>query len=100
MRINIPKDSRAGSQEIPKGDYWVSLHSDSQQIFLSAGGRDIKLPAVRRRNKARSKSTSVTFYSAGGVHWSLLISTPKYGEWIALIELGISKERERVRRRA
>jgi hypothetical protein len=99
MRITVPKDGKSGNAEIPKGEYWVSLHHESQQVFLTAGGRDIKLPATRRRNKARTKNISVTFYSAGGAYWSLVVSTPKYGEWIALIELVSGGERERERRR-
>jgi hypothetical protein len=79
MRITVPKDGKSGNAEIPKGEYWVSLHNESQQIFLTAGGRDIKLPATRRRNKARTKTVSVTFYSAGGAYWSLIVSTPKDG---------------------
>jgi hypothetical protein len=98
MRITIPKDGKAGNAEIPKGEYWVSLHHESQQMFLSSGGRDIKIPAIRRKNKSRTKNISVTFFSAGGAYWSLIVSTPKYGEWIALIELS-SGERERERRR-
>jgi hypothetical protein len=98
MRITVPKDGKSGSIEIPRGEYWVSLHSDSQQIFLTAGGRDVKLPAVRRRNKARTKTITVSFYSSGGAYWSLIVSTPKYGEWIAQIELGTGKQ-ERERRR-
>ena len=97
MRITIPKDAKSGNTEIPKGEYWVSLHSETQQIFLSAGGRDFKLMATRRKTKSRYKTTTVTFFSAGGAFWSLVVATPKYGEWYVLIELGGEKQRERRR---
>lgn len=99
MRITIPKDGKSGNTEIPKGEYWVSLHHESQQIFLSAGGRDLKIAATRRSNRSRTKTLSITFASAGGVYWSVLVSTPKFGEWIALIELSGDRDSGRERRR-
>ncbi|MCM2276693.1 MAG: hypothetical protein NDJ89_01295 [Oligoflexia bacterium] len=86
MRIQLTKNAVCGKVQIPKADYWVSLNSDSGQILLSAGGKDLRLPAVKRRSQVRTRSTTVSFYSGGGPLWSLVISTPKYGEWIATIE--------------
>lgn len=86
MRITLSKTANCGAVELAAGDYWVSLNADSSQIFLIAGGRDFKLPATRRRVKVRTKSTTVSFYSGGGDLWSLVVTSPKLGEWISLIE--------------
>jgi hypothetical protein len=95
MRITIKADSTCGNAVIPKGEYWVSLHNDTQQIFLSSGGKDIKLPATRRRTKAKTKSVAVTFFNGGGNQWTLQVSTPKHGEWVVFIELGKGKVEEK-----
>jgi hypothetical protein len=89
VKINIPRDALVGKVMIPRGDYMVSLQSDTQQLLLVGGGKDIKIPAIRRRNepKGKSKTIQVSFYSGGGNTWSLIVSAPKQGEWIAYIEL-------------
>ena len=99
MRITIPKDGKSGNAVITKGDYWVSLHPEVQMIYLSGAGRDIKLPATKRSNKSKYKTLTVIFAAAGGVFWSIMVATPKYGEWVAQIELGAQKDREERRRR-
>jgi hypothetical protein len=99
MRITVPKDAKSGNVMIPRGDYWVSLHPEMQMIFLSGAGRDYKIMATKRRSKSKYKTITVTFFSAGGAFWSLLVATPKYGEWIALIELGTSSREDDRRRR-
>jgi hypothetical protein len=86
MRIQIKEDAMCGKAPIPKGEYLVSLQSDSQQINLVAGGKTFKLPATRRRATSKVRTESVTFYSGGGKSWSLVVNTPKHGEWIAMIE--------------
>ncbi len=87
MKIHIPRDAVAGKVGIPSGDYMVNLESETSQIALIGGGKGFKIPATRRRNKSKSKTIQVTFYSGGGNLWSLIVSTPKHGEWVALIEL-------------
>ena len=84
---------------IPKGDYWVSLHQEVQMTTLSGSGKDYKVLAVKRSNKSKYKTITVIFAASGGVFWSLIVATPKYGEWVAQLELGGQKERRDRRRR-
>lgn len=86
MKITLKDDATCGKVIIPKGDYMVALLSDSQQINLAGGGKDYKLPATKRRSASRTRVTTVSFYSGGGNGWSLIVTTPKHGEWIAMIE--------------
>jgi hypothetical protein len=86
MKIQITRDARSGKTPIPKGDYWVSLNSDSAEMNLAGGGKDIRIPAKRRRAKVNNKTTQVSFYSGGGPIWSLVVIAPKYGEWVAFVE--------------
>jgi hypothetical protein len=92
MRITVGKDAKCGDVFIPKGDYWVTLQSDTQQLLLASGGKDIKIPATRRRTKAKTRVTTVTFFSVGGPVWSLVVSTPQYGEYVAFVEVDVVKE--------
>ncbi len=73
----------------------VALASDSSTMTLTGGGKQVKLPALKRRSTSKSRVTSVVFYNGGGTTWSLIISTPKYGEWIAMMEYVASREREK-----
>ncbi|MBC7693510.1 MAG: hypothetical protein H7222_17220 [Methylotenera sp.] len=86
MKIQLSKDAVCGIIEIPKGDYLASLGSDNGQIVLVGGGRDFKIPAVRRRANVKTKRTTVTFSGGGGKIWSLVIASPKLGEWISMIQ--------------
>jgi len=86
VRITIPKDAVCGKTPIPAADYWVSLNASGGEISLSAAGRDIKVKATKRRSTSKSKTTSVQFFCGGGKLWSLVISTPKMGEYVAFIE--------------
>jgi hypothetical protein len=87
MKISLSKDAQCSGVSIPTGDYWVSLLSESQQMQLTGRGQDFRIAAVRRRSKTKQKTTSVSFYSGGGPQWSLVFSSPKLGEWVALLEL-------------
>jgi hypothetical protein len=87
MKIPFNRDSHSGKINIPKGDYWVTLRSDSQEIILSARGKDIRLPAKRRKGKVNVKVTQVSFFSGGGNTWTLMVVAPKYGEWVTFIEV-------------
>lgn len=87
MKLNLPREGRNGDIKIPHGEYEVVLNSDAGNITLVGGGKDYKLPATRRRPKSKFKTVQMSFYSGGGVVWSLLVSHPKLGEWITLIEL-------------
>ena len=86
MRVKIPKNAVSGNVVIPSNDYWVSLNSEAGEIMLSAGGKDLRLKALRRRSTAKTKTTSVQFFSGGGRTWSLIYIAPKYGEWVAFID--------------
>jgi len=88
MKIHVKEDATSGKTVIPKGEYMVSLQTDSQQINLIAGGKTLKLAATKRRTTSKVRTISVNFYSGGGKSWSLIVNTPKNGEWIALIEYG------------
>ena len=88
MKIHIKEDATSGKTVIPKGEYMVSLQTDSQQINLIAGGKTLELAATKRRTTSKVRTISINFYSGGGKSWSLIVNTPKNGEWIALIEYG------------
>jgi hypothetical protein len=86
MRVKIAKNALCGNAVIPSNDYWVSLNSEAGEMTLSAGGKDIRVKAVRRRATTKTKTSSVQFFSGGGKTWSLIFIAPKYGEWVAFIE--------------
>jgi hypothetical protein len=87
MKVSFSKDGHAGKIIIPKGDYWVTLRSDSQEIVLSARGKDLRVPAKRRKTKVNVKATHISLFSGGGTTWTLMVVAPKYGEWVAFIEV-------------
>ena len=86
MQIRITNDLLCGSLEVPAGDYLVALAAESQQVRLTGRGLDLALPAIRRRSKAQGRSDTVSFYSAGGNSFSILVTSPKQGEWIVMLE--------------
>lgn len=85
MTITLSKDATCASVQIPAGEYMVALGTGSE-IVLTGGGKQFKLPAVKRRQQSKSKSTNVMFYCGGGPKWSIVISTPKHGEWVCMID--------------
>jgi hypothetical protein len=87
MKVPFARDGHSGKIDIPKGDYWVTLRSDSQEIILSARGKDIRLPAKKRKTKVNAKTTQVSYFSGGGTTWTLMVVAPKYGEWVTFIEV-------------
>jgi len=86
VRITISKDATCGNIPVPRNDYWVSLNPSGGEISLSAGGKDIKVKATKRRNSTKTKKLTIQFYCGGGKLWSLIVTTPKQGEWVAFIE--------------
>jgi hypothetical protein len=86
VKIQISRDAQSGTTLIPKGDYWVSLRSEASEFNLAGQGKDIKIPAKRRRTKVECKTTQVAFYCGGGRTWSLVVTAPKLGEWVAFLE--------------
>ncbi|MBC7385993.1 MAG: hypothetical protein H7301_07520 [Cryobacterium sp.] len=74
------------------GEYMVALAADSGRFALTGGGKQFKLPAIRRRTKGKSRIITVTFFSGGGTTWSLVVPTPKQGEWIAMLEATATKK--------
>ena len=85
MKISLTKDALSGDVPIPRGEYWVSLQSETRTIVLAGQGKDYKIPALRRRAKVNAKTAQVQFYSGGGPTWSIVIVAPKHGEWIASV---------------
>lgn len=94
MKVTISKDAQCGQVFIPAAEYMVALASDTSEIVLTGSGKQYKIPAIKRRQQARTKVTSVSFYSGGGPLWSLVLSTPKFGEWVSMIEYGVSLEKK------
>lgn len=86
MRLTFRKNATSGMIPIPAGEYWISLSHESGEIKLTAGGKDIRIKATRRRVQARTRVLNIQLVSGGGRIWSLVISTPKHGEWVAFIE--------------
>lgn len=86
MKITIQSNASSGAVQIPKGEYWVSLAAEAGEMTLSARGQDIRIKATRRRSKTNAKTTVVSYYSGGGKQWSLVVTTPKQGEWVAFID--------------
>lgn len=80
---------------VSPGEYMVGLSAESGEIILTGGGKQYRLPATRRRTQSKSKITSVTFYGGGGNVMSLIISTPKQGEWISMLEYQKDNRRHR-----
>lgn len=85
MKISLSKDALSGDVPIPRGEYWVTLQSETHMIVLAGHGKDYKLPAIRRRAKVQAKTTQVQFYSGGGPTWSIVIVAPKFGEWVTSV---------------
>lgn len=85
MLITLSREATCGVTVIPAGEYLVALGA-SAEILLTGGGKQFKLPAVKRRQNGKSKNTNVMFYCGGGPKWSIVVSTPKHGEWISMIE--------------
>jgi len=86
MKINLTRDALCGAITVPRGEYWVSLNHEAGEMTLSAGGKDLRIKATRRRAQGRTRRTTIIFASGGGRIWSLAINTPKYGEWVAFME--------------
>lgn len=92
MKIILSKDATCGKDFIPSGEYVVALGS-SNEIVLTGGGRQFKLPAVKRRQQGKTRTTNVMFYCGGGPKWSIVVSTPKLGEYVCMIEYDTSGEK-------
>ena len=85
-RVYFSKDAHSGKTVIPSGEYTVSVRSDTRQIRLEGNGRDIEVNAIGRPNKRTVRSLDVQFSPAGGGdNWSLVVKTPKMGEFFATV---------------
>lgn len=93
MRIRIPKEAVCGEVEIGSGEYWVALRHETKQVALVAGGRDLLIPATRRRNRSKTKTLSIQYFTGGGSTWSLVILDPKHGEWVSFISYNTGKKK-------
>ena len=84
--INVKSDALCGNTSIPSGDYTVSVRADTRQINLAGHGRDIEIYAIGRRCKGVVRSMDVQFTPAGGAsNWSLVVKTPKMGEFVSTL---------------
>ncbi len=86
MKIKVSKNAQCGNVAIPANEYWVSLNAEAAEMTLSAGGKDIRVKAIRRRSSVKTKTSSIQFFSGGGRTWSLVAITPKLGEWVAFVD--------------
>ncbi len=86
MMIKLKSEAVCGKVSVPAGEYLVSLHPETSEIHLAGGGKDYRLKATKRRSLSRAKIVQHQFFCGGGRIWSLVISTPKQGEWISLLE--------------
>jgi hypothetical protein len=93
MKILVTQDATCGNIPVPAGEYWVALSLESNQLTLVAGGKDLKIPAIKRKTKTKTRVTTVSFYGGGGAVWSLVVNTPKHGEWISYINYSSNKKR-------
>lgn len=91
MKVTIGKNSVCGKVEVPSGEYMVALASDTGRLVLVGGGKSRKIPAVRRRTAGKTRTTTVALIPGGGALYSLVLSTPKHGEWIAMMEVAGGK---------
>jgi len=87
LKITLPDEGICGIVIIPEGEYWVAPQLEAGQINLVGGGRDYPLKAVRRRQSAKCKTLNIAFSCGGGTTWSLVVQSPKHGEWAAFIEI-------------
>jgi hypothetical protein len=92
MQVKFKGEGTSGKVIIPPGEYWVSLNGSGGEILLAGGGKTYRIQGTQRRTQAKCRSTTVVFQSGGAKVWSLIISTPKYGEWIALIDVKEDKK--------
>lgn len=96
MKVTISKDSSCGKVEVPSGEYMVALATDTGQFALVGGGKTYKVPCVRRRTSGKTRTTTVNLISGGGSSYSLVMSTPKLGEWVAMFEvMGARKDEKK-----
>ena len=64
----------------------MSFNAEASEFNLAAGGKDIKVKAIKRRSDAKGKLSSIQFFKGGGKSWSLVAIIPKRGEWVAIVE--------------
>ncbi|MBS1962089.1 MAG: hypothetical protein JST04_07735 [Bdellovibrionales bacterium] len=94
MKVTINKNSTCGKVEVPSGEYMVALAADTGQLALVGGGKTHKIPAVRRRATGKTRTTSVALIPGGGSTYSIVMSTPKQGEWVAMLEVAGGGKKE------
>lgn len=87
MKIQLKNPASAGGITIPPGEYMVALLTESREINLAGGGHDYRVPAKKRPNKRPVKVLDVQFYSLGGTSWTILVKTPKQGEWMGQLQI-------------
>lgn len=88
-RISLKGKATCGKVEVPPGDYVVTAAPENSSIVLVGGGRNYALAAINRRSvaSAKAKKTSVNFYSMGGDQWTIAVTVPRRGEWVAFVKV-------------
>lgn len=88
-KISIKTKGISGDVELPAGDYVVSVSTERSALLLVGGGKNYLIPAINRKSAAseRAKKTTLQFYSMGGDNWTVAMTIPKRGEWVAYIQL-------------
>lgn len=91
--IRIDRSATCGNTPIPTGKYAVSVRADSRQINLEGAGKDVEIPSVGRPTKGNVRSVDVQFVPGGGGNiWTLLVKTPKMGEYMATVNYNTNKK--------
>lgn len=86
MKINIKSDAHCNGIDVHPGEFLVALHPESREIYLTGAGTTYKLKATKRKATQKVKRETINFMSGGGKLWSLIVTTPKQGEWVSFIE--------------
>ncbi len=93
-KISIKTKGTVGDIEVPPGEYVVTAVPERSALQLAGGGKNYLVSAVNRRSVAaeRAKRTTLQFYSMGGNNWTISMTVPKRGEWVAFMQLEKKKD--------
>lgn len=86
MKIMLKAQASIGDLQIPAGEYFVGIQTDTREITLTGHGQNYRVPAIKRPSKAKNRVTDVQLYSMGGPTWTLLVKTPPQGEYVAFVK--------------
>ncbi len=95
MKIILKQATCAGDTDIPAGEYWVSISGEGRFINLTGGGKDYKVPAIRRSSKVPVRRTDVNFFASSGTSWTIIVKTPPAFEWMGTLNLARKKTKSK-----